>query len=63
VNHARFPKENHLPDWARRDNKVTEGDRAEQFLDAASPTLEKQTKFLYNYTTLSNLQCDTVLRK
>jgi len=27
VNHIRFPKENHLPDWARRDNKVTKGDR------------------------------------
>ena len=24
-----FPKENHLPDWARRDNKVTQGDRVE----------------------------------
>jgi len=23
VNHTRFPKEDHLPDWARRDNKVT----------------------------------------
>jgi len=23
VNHTRFPKEVHLPDWARRDNKVT----------------------------------------
>jgi len=20
VNHTRFPKEDHLPDWARRDN-------------------------------------------
>jgi len=30
VNHTRFPKENHLPDWARRDNKVTKGDRVEQ---------------------------------
>ena len=27
VNHTRFPKEDHLPDWARRDNKVTKGDR------------------------------------
>jgi Flp pilus assembly protein TadB len=26
VNHTRFPKEDHLPDWARRDNKVTKGD-------------------------------------
>ena len=29
VNHTRFPKEDHLPDWARWDNKVTKGDRAE----------------------------------
>jgi len=29
VNHTLFPKEDHLPDWARRDNKVTKGDRAE----------------------------------
>jgi len=27
VNHTRFPKEDHLPEWARRDNKVTKGDR------------------------------------
>jgi len=29
VNHTRFPKEDHLPDRARRDNKVTKGDRVE----------------------------------
>jgi len=29
VNHTRFPKEDHLPDWARWDNKVTKGDRVE----------------------------------
>jgi len=29
VNHTRFPKEDHLPDWARRDNKVTKGDRVD----------------------------------
>jgi len=29
VNHTRFPKEDHLPDWARRDNNVTNGDRVE----------------------------------
>ena len=28
VNHTRFPKEDHTPYWARRDNKVTKGDRA-----------------------------------
>ena len=26
VNHSRFPKEDHLLDWARRDNRVTKGD-------------------------------------
>ena len=31
MNHTRFPKEDHLPDWARLDNKVTKGDRAEEF--------------------------------
>ena len=30
VNHSRFPKEDHLPNWERRDNKVTKGDRAER---------------------------------
>ena len=29
MNHTRFPKEDHLPDWARRDNKVTKSDRAD----------------------------------
>ena len=32
MNHIRFPKEDHLPDWARRDNKVTKRDRAKQML-------------------------------
>jgi hypothetical protein len=29
VNHTRFPKENHLPYWARRENKDTKGDRVD----------------------------------
>ena len=29
MNHARFPKEDHLPDWACRDSKVTKGDRVD----------------------------------
>ena len=29
MNHTRFPKEDHLPDWALRDNKVTKGDRVD----------------------------------
>jgi hypothetical protein len=27
VKHTRFPKEDHLPNWERQDNKVTKGDR------------------------------------
>ena len=27
MNRTRFPKEDHLPDWARRNNKDTKGDR------------------------------------
>jgi len=30
VNHARFPKEDHLPDVARRGNEDTKGDRVEE---------------------------------
>jgi len=29
VNHTCFPNEDHLPDWACRDKKVTKGDRAD----------------------------------
>jgi len=29
VNHTGFPKEDHLPDRARRDNKVKKGDRVQ----------------------------------
>ena len=29
VNHARFAKEDHLPDWARWDDKFAKGDRVE----------------------------------
>jgi len=29
VNYTHFPEEDHLPDWARQDNKVTKGDRVE----------------------------------
>ena len=29
MNHTRFPKEDHLQDWALRDNKVKKGDRVE----------------------------------
>ena len=29
LNHARFPKEDHVPDCARRDNQVKQGDRVD----------------------------------
>ena len=29
MNHTRFPKEDHLPNWERRDNKVTKGEYVE----------------------------------
>ena len=30
MNHTRFPKEKHLPYWARRGNKDKKGDRVER---------------------------------
>ena len=32
MNHTRFTKEDYLPDWVRRDNKVKKGDRVELFI-------------------------------
>ena len=32
VNHTRFPKEYHLPEWTRGDNKITKGDRVEGYV-------------------------------
>jgi len=44
VNHTRFPKEDHLPDWARRYNKVTKGDRVEPI-----PVIQKgRTEFHFH---------------
>jgi len=34
VNHTRFPKEDHLSDWAHRDDQVTKGDRVENIVGA-----------------------------
>jgi len=36
VNHTRFPKEDHLPDWARRNSKVTKDDRVQQFTEVGN---------------------------
>ena len=32
MNHTRFPKKDHLPQWARSDNQVKKGDRVEHKL-------------------------------
>ena len=32
MNQTRFPKEDHLPEWALRNNRVTKGDRVDNFL-------------------------------
>jgi len=39
VNHIRFPKEEHLPDCARRDNKVTKGDCVEPLFNLLTPNI------------------------
>ena len=43
VNHTRFPKEDHLRDWARRVNKVMKGDRVPLLV-------HKVTARLYRFT-------------
>jgi hypothetical protein len=40
MNHTRFPKEDHLPDWARRDNQVKKGDRVDHVSMFADQPLE-----------------------
>jgi len=35
---TRFPQEDHLTDWARRDNKVTNGDRVGWEADSRRPS-------------------------
>jgi len=51
VNHTRFPKEDHLPDWARRDNRDTKGDRAERALSGLQNPDKNVTE---NITTVIN---------
>ena len=43
VNHTRFPKEDHLPDWEHRDIQVTKGDRVECFAINNTSVEWKQT--------------------
>jgi len=37
VNHTRFPKEDHIPDWVCRDKHGNKGDRVEE----ETPTCDK----------------------
>ena len=41
MNHTRFPKEDHLPDWARRDNHVKKGDRIDSWQSVAKQTSQQ----------------------
>jgi hypothetical protein len=47
MNHTRFPKEDHLPDWARRDNQFKKSDR----VDDGSLTAEKTAWVTYDKHT------------
>ena len=44
MNHTGFPKEDHLPNWARRDIKVTKGDRVEEVMTASLPKSHEEYK-------------------
>jgi hypothetical protein len=50
VNRTRFPKTEHLPDWARRDNKDTKGDRVEAVLQTANVTHFKRKIQLFGFS-------------
>ena len=47
MNHTCFPKEDHLPDWERRDNKVTKGNRAEYINGLGKCTWEIYDSSIY----------------
>ena len=42
MNHTRFPKENHLPNWAHRGNKNTNGDLVEYVITDTEYTLTRK---------------------
>jgi hypothetical protein len=61
VNHNRFPKEDHLPDWARRDNQVKKG---WSYWEATSTPKRETRAEHYNtldYCRLILLTCDVML--
>jgi len=66
VNHTRFPKEDHLPDWAWRDKNVTKDDRADSvklavikllvdiqslWMLSGSLTFWRRIYFFFNFST------------
>ena len=56
MNHSSFPKEDHLPNCARRDNKVTKGDRVG---DTTSGVLQDTTSGVLQDSTIGVLQDTT----
>ena len=42
MNHTCYPKKDHLPYWARRDNKITKGDRVELFTGLGRHRLNRE---------------------
>ena len=58
MNHTRFPKKDHLPDWPRQDNEVRKGDRVECLwgeMRNAGGRIKKQIKVIYQYLKLTEL--------
>jgi len=49
VNHTRFPKQNHLPDCASRDNQVKKGDRVEYCLNNELSFKKGKTELFMQY--------------
>jgi hypothetical protein len=55
VNHTRFPKEDHLPDWECRDKQGNKGDRVEP---VTYETRRSSTAFTCLYLYISNIHTD-----
>ena len=60
VNHIRFPKEDHLPDWARRDNKVTKGHCVKPVVPASPNSFACKRQFLRLGASWWTMQRDSV---
>ena len=61
MNHTRFPKEDHLPDSALRDNKVTKGDRVERISVALHSQLDTQLPHVNLSFTINHFEKDYLL--